>query len=84
MDASVVTRRRQQRARTRRYRRRQAKRVRVVNVEISDRVVAFLLETGRLSDAEAEDRAALARRIAQLAEDACTDWELRTGRINTA
>jgi hypothetical protein len=84
MDASV-TRRRQQRVRTRRYRRRQRKGVRIVSVEVSERVLAFLIESGRLGATEAlsADRSVLARRIAELAEDACSAWECREGRIST-
>jgi hypothetical protein len=60
-----------------------------VNVEVSDRVLTFLLEAGLITDAEAlaDDRSAdgvLARRIAELAEDAVSAWEAREGRISTA
>jgi hypothetical protein len=58
--------------------------VRVVNVEVSDRVLSYLIETGQLSEAETLDRAAIARRLAQLAEQAVNEWEQRTGRISTA
>jgi hypothetical protein len=89
MDARVARKRAQQNARRKRHRRRQAKGLRIVDVPISDRVLTFLLETGRLSDAEAltDDRSAdgvLARRIAELAEDAVSAWEAREGRISTA
>jgi hypothetical protein len=78
----------QQRVRTKRCRRRQRKGLRIVNVPISDRVVSFLLEAGLITDAEAlaDDRGAdgvIARRIAQLAEDAVSAWEAREGRIST-
>ena len=71
------------------WRRRHRKGVRIVDVAISDRVLSFLLESGRISDAEAltDDRSAdgvIAARIAQLAEDAVSAWEAREGRISTA
>jgi hypothetical protein len=59
-----------------------------VDVEISDRVLTFLLETGRITEAEcaADDRSAdgvIARTIARLAEEAVSAWEMREGRIST-
>lgn len=88
MDDRVVRKRQQQRVRRKRWRRRHRKGVRIVDVAISDRVLSFLLESGRISDAEAltDDRSAdgvLARRIAELAEQAVSDWEAKTGRIST-
>jgi hypothetical protein len=88
VDDQVTRKRAQQKARRKRWRRRQRKGVRIVDVPISDRVLTFLLETGRISDAEcaADDRSAdgaIARTIARLAEQLTTDWEQRTGRIST-
>jgi hypothetical protein len=82
MDAAV--RKRQYRLRSRRFRARQRQGVRVVHVEVSDRVLTFLLETHRLTEAEANDRGTIARRIAELAEDAVSSWEAKEGRISTA
>jgi hypothetical protein len=58
MDACLTRKRQQQKARRKRWRRRQRKRTFIVDVEISDRVLTFLLETGRISEAEcaADDR----------------------------
>jgi hypothetical protein len=60
----------------------------IVNVPISLRFLSYLAETGQLSDAElaADDRSAdgaIARTIARLAEQAVTEWEMKTGRITT-
>ena len=87
MDA-LARKRQLHKARRRRWRARQRKRVRVVNVEVSDRLLWFLIETGRISDAEAlaDDRGAtgpIARAIAQMAEDQVSAFEVREGRIST-
>jgi hypothetical protein len=75
-------------ARRKRWRRRQRKRTFIVDVEISDRVLTFLLEICRFSEAEcaADDRSAsgpIARAIAQMAEQETSRWEAETGRIWT-
>jgi hypothetical protein len=86
MDASVSPRKRRlQVARRKRWRRRQKAGTFVVSVEISARLLMFLVETGRISEAEckANDRRAISRSLAALAEQLVTDWEQSSGRINT-
>jgi hypothetical protein len=79
-----LTRKRQYRVRSRRFRARQRQGRFMVTVEVTPRVVSFLFETGRLGDAQAEDRAAIARQLALIAEDAVSAWEAKEGRISTA
>jgi hypothetical protein len=84
MDASVATRARQK-ARRKRWRRRQREGTFVVNVEVSTRFLVYLAATRQLSEAElaADDRGAVGRAIARLAEAEVSRWESANGLIST-
>jgi hypothetical protein len=56
-----------------------------VNVEVSTRFLVYLAETGQLTEAElaADDRGAIARAIARLAEAEVSRWESANDLIST-
>jgi hypothetical protein len=88
MDDRVTRKRLQQRARTRRFRRRQRQGQILVQVTVSERFLSYLVEIGALTEAEAmaADRSAngpIARKLAALAEDAVSKWEQAEGRISS-